>query len=174
LWPEAATVPLQETQMPKDERSNPDTDKKSMMVPILLATNVLSLGGGIALFFFASGSGAELVATEEPVDGPKQTKWAPTVDVGNFTINLANPGTSRYLKAVVKASVSSEQTKVEVEKRNAQLRDVIISYLSSLQLEETQGARAKEDIRENLRKRINNLLRTGEATDIFFTEFVTQ
>lgn len=161
--------------MAKEDQTAPETTKKSLLVPILLGTNALSLAGvGAALFLTTSQPAAKTPDAPAETPPPVEDKWGTTVDVGNFTINLSDPGSTRYLKAVVKAAVSSDQTKEEVELRNPQLRDVIISYLSSLQLRETQGARSKEDIRENLRKRINNLLRTGEVKDIFFTEFVTQ
>ncbi|MGF1510200.1 MAG: flagellar basal body-associated protein FliL [Myxococcota bacterium] len=151
--------------------------KKSLLVPILIGTNILTLGGVVAALLLA---GSSAPSTAEPLEGsdvpqePATVGAGITAEVGSFTINLRDPGSPRYLKAAIKAEVSSETTKEEVRDRDAKIRDVTISYLSSLALTDTQGARAKEDIRENLRKRINNILTTGEAYDIFLTEFVTQ
>lgn len=154
----------------------PQPTKKSLLVPILLTTNLLALAGIVVILvlgpkLWAGPAQAEPKPEEEIVES---ATLGPTVDIGNFTINLSDPGPPRYLKAVVKGTVSSERTKQEVEARNPQLRDAVLSYLSSLLLKDTQGARAKQTIRDNLRKRINNILRTGEVTDIFFTDFVTQ
>jgi flagellar FliL protein len=161
--------------------ANDDTPpaKKSPLVLILLATNVLSLAGvGAAWFLAPSIATPPAEAGEEEQEAEQEERdladIGVTVEVGKFTINLSDPGSPRYLKAKIQAAVSSESTKEEVKERNGQLRDVAISYLSSLSLSDTQGARAKEDIRESLRKRMNNLLRSGEVLDIFFTEFVTQ
>jgi len=154
----------------------PQPTKKSLLVPILLTTNLLAIAGVVVVLvlgpkLWAEPAPAEKSQEEEIVES---ATLGPTVDIGNFTINLSDPGPPRYLKAVVKGTVSSERTQQEVEARNPQLRDVVLSYLSSLMLKDTQGARAKQTIRNNLRKRINNILRTGEVQDIFFTDFVTQ
>ncbi|MEM1026230.1 MAG: flagellar basal body-associated protein FliL [Myxococcota bacterium] len=161
--------------------SSEEPSKKSALVPILIITNVLSLGGVGAVWFL----GPQVTAPAEANEGGEETEdpeaesasgadFGIPVAVGTFTINLADQDGPRYLKVDVKASVSSEKTKEEVEHREPQMRDITISYLSSLTLSDTKGARAKEDIRESLRKRMNNMLQTGEVEDIFFTEFVTQ
>jgi len=160
-----------------------EPSKKSPLVPILIITNVLSLGGVGAVWFLGPQTTAPAEAKEgegEGADGEAEggevTKpdFGIPVKVGTFTINLADQDSPRYLKVVVQAAVSSERTKEEVQHREPQMRDITISYLSSLTLSDTKGARAKEDIRESLRKRMNNMLQTGEVEDIFFTEFVTQ
>jgi len=161
--------------MAKAEEEAPPT-KKSILVPLLLTTNLLAVGGMVAVLILGPKLWAEASAPaknteEEPVES---ATLGPTATIGNFTINLSDPGPPRYLKTVVKATVSSERTQSEVEARRPQLRDAVLSYLSSLLLKDTQGARAKQTIRDNIRKRINNILRTGEVTDIFFTDFVTQ
>lgn len=162
--------------MANAEEASAQPAKKSLLVPILVTTNLLAIGGIVAVLVLGPKLWAQ--AADRPKEREEQivesATLGPTVNIGNFTINLSDPGPPRYLKAVVKASVSSERTQQEVEARNPQLRDAILSYLSSLMLADTQGARAKETIRDNLRKRLNNVLRTGEVTDIFFTEFVTQ
>jgi flagellar protein FliL len=160
-----------------------EPSKKSPLVLILVVTNVLSLGGVAAVWFLgpqmtapaeAQEGGSENGAGGVGDAGPRVADFGIPVNVGNFTINLADQDGPRYLKVVVQAAVSSERTKEEVEHREPQMRDITISYLSSLTLSDTKGARAKEDIRESLRKRMNNMLQTGEVEDIFFTEFVTQ
>jgi len=159
-----------------EEAQAPAAAKKSLLIPILLTTNLLAIAGIVVVLVL----GPKLWAQSAPAEGTEEqapveaASLGPTVNVGNFTINLSDPGPPRYLKAVVKATVSSQRTQAEVEARNPQIRDVVLSYLSSLLLKDTQGARAKQTIRDNLRKRINNILRTGEVQDIFFTDFVTQ
>jgi flagellar FliL protein len=154
----------------------PQPTKKSLLIPILITTNLLAIAGIVVVLVLGPKLWAQPTEPEKAEEEQlvESATLGPTVDIGNFTINLSDPGPPRYLKAVVKGTVSSERTQAEVQARNPQLRDVILSYLSSLTLKDTQGARAKQTIRDNLRKRINNLLRTGEIEDIFFTDFVTQ
>jgi flagellar basal body-associated protein FliL len=111
---------------------------------------------------------AEGAAAEVP-DGESRI-----TSLGAFVINLNDPGASRYLKAVIKADVSSAAVAIEIASREAQLRDTVIGFLSGLTLRETQGPRAKALIRESLTRRLNNLLTEGEVRQVYFTEFVTQ
>lgn len=98
----------------------------------------------------------------------------PVEMIGKFTINLADRTTSRYLRVVVSAELSSADTVEELKSRNAQLRHLTIAYLSSLKLKETQGAGALEELRGGLEKRFNNVLTTGTVRQVYFTDFVTQ
>ena len=98
----------------------------------------------------------------------------PTVKLGEFVINLNNPGQSRYLKLSLKVELDEPSTKGELRVRDAQLRDLIISYLSNLAIKDTYGARAKAVIRDNIRRRMNQILTSGEVKRVFFIEFMTQ
>lgn len=98
----------------------------------------------------------------------------PMVELGTFTINLNSMGDPRYLKAVLKAEVSSEEVGEEIKKREPQLRDMIISYLSSLTIKDTYGAKAKARIRDNIERRVNQVLVSGEVRRVFLTDFMTQ
>ena len=98
----------------------------------------------------------------------------PMVKLGDFVVNLNNPGQSRYLKISLRAEVSDSRTRDELRAREPQMRDVVISYLSSLPIKQTYGARAKAGIRDNIRRRLNQLLTTGEVKRIFYTDFMTQ
>ncbi len=141
----------------------------------LAVTNLLSLG---ALGWFVLVRGGDDAAAQTPLQPAEQpgqpVPAGPTVALGNFSITLADPGQNRYLKAVLKARVNGPEVSTELQDREPEIRDRVIDYLSSLTVKETQGAAAKQTIRANLEKRINNILRTGEVESIFLTEFVTQ
>ncbi len=117
---------------------------------------------------------------EAPADGEAKEKGSgsealgPTVMVGKFTINLNDPGQPRYLKSRIDVEVSSGATSDELKARKPQIRDLVLSYLSSLSIEATYGAKSKQEIRKNLKKRLNSVLTTGEIRRVFLTEFVTQ
>ena len=111
----------------------------------------------------------------EEVDMPSGSgDLGPTVKLGEFIINLNDPGNPRYLKISLKAEVSADEAKNELRSREPQVRDIVISYLSSLSIKETYGARAKATIRDNIQRRLNHILTTGEVKRVFFTNFMTQ
>lgn len=161
----------------QDNNANEQSGGGSKMLLIALAvTNLLSLGG--LAYFVVIGGGDEANATptemSEPEPAQPEEDLGPTVALGTFNITLADPGQNRYLKAVLKARMSNSDVLEEIDGRNPELRDRVIDYLSSLTVKETQGVRSKSTIRQNLKKRINNILRTGEVESVFLTEFVTQ
>lgn len=98
----------------------------------------------------------------------------PVAHIGTFTINLNEPGHPRYLKTMLDVEVDSSRAKDEVKARTPQIRDIVISFLSSLNLDRTRGAKAKVEIRRNLTKRINAVMTAGEVRRVFLVEFVTQ
>lgn len=160
----------------EDKKDKAAGGSNKMLLAVLALTNLLSLGGLAYLVLMQGGdtAAASVPAPDaEPEPDPSEPV-GPTAHLGTFSITLNDPGQNRYLKAVIKARVSSNDVLQEVEGREPEIRDRVIDYLSSLTVKETQGARAKSSIRENLKKRVNNLLRTGEIESIFLTEFVTQ
>ena len=197
--------------------------KKNKAVPILIAVNVLTLGGFGAFVLLGSNQPAEAASTEQVADsekagdakkgdakkgdakkgeekkGAKDAKDEPTEDevtraeaeaakaaskgggeigptaiIGKFTINLADRSTARYLRAVVKVELDSEDTAAEIKRRNPQLRHIAIAYLSSLRRKDTQGPGALDEIRSALERRFNHVLTSGAVKQVYFTDFVTQ
>lgn len=160
----------------QDKKENAGAGSSKALLAALALTNLLSLGG-LAYFVVLQGGEdavAALPAEESGSPQEQEVKSGPTAELGTFNITLNDPGQNRYLKAVLKGRVSSNDVLKEIEGREPEIRDRVIDYLSSLTVKETQGARSKSSIRENLKKRINNLLRTGELESVFLTEFVTQ
>lgn len=97
-----------------------------------------------------------------------------SVPLGAFVINLNDPMHPAYLKASLSAELANAELEVEVKSREPQIRDAVISYLSSLTLKETQGPVAKANIRDGVRRRLNNILTSGEVKQVYLTDFVTQ
>lgn len=161
--------------MADKDKNKKESGGSKMPLIILALTNLLSVG---ALAYFVLIEGGDEAAAGASVNIAAAASTAPelgpTTDLGTFRITLADPGQNRYLKAVLKARVNGAEVLEEIEVREPEIRDRIIDYLSSLTVKETQGSSSKAAIRENLQKRINNILRTGEVDSVFLTQFVTQ
>jgi flagellar FliL protein len=105
--------------------------------------------------------------------GPKPEKMGPIVDMDPFIVNLADTD-PRYLKLTVKVEVETAQTKQEVTERTPQIRDAILILLTSKDSQSLRPAAGKLQLRDEILERVNPLLSTGEAKNIYFTEFVVQ
>ena len=91
-----------------------------------------------------------------------------------FIVNLADQGRPRYLK--IKMSIESQEVKVneEYEKRLPQLRDSILTVLSSKTYGEISDSEGKNKLREEIILKLNRLLRGFQVRTIYFTEFMIQ
>lgn len=143
----------------------------------VLALLVLNLG--------ASGFGVFKALTAEPVHAapaPEQKHetnekvevTGPVVPLDPFVVNLNEIGTSRYLKVTMQAELIKPEAQGLLDKNKQVIRDSVLSYLSSLKLADTLGAESKDKMREEVMKRIAEVVGEGKVRRLFFQEFVVQ
>jgi flagellar FliL protein len=101
--------------------------------------------------------------------------FGPTYSLGEFTVNLADPG--RYLRVniVLELGSKSEELKEEVTKtRDYQIRDLIVVILSSERMESLATPKGKEMLKRKIVDNINRILKYGKIKNVYFPEFVMQ
>ena len=74
------------------------------------------------------------------------------------------------LEAVTKTLHGHRQE--EIEKRKAQVRDIIIIILSSKTYEDVSSREGKDRLRNEIKDTINSFLVQGKIANVFFTEFI--
>jgi flagellar FliL protein len=147
----------------------PKGGKKKIL--IIGAVLLLAIGGGGAYWWTASASGAEgEAAKEEDVERG-------IVKLDPFVVNLADVGTSRYLRVTIELLVKDAEVADELEKNRVSLtqaRSAILELLttqSSAELVKAEGKAAlRQAIKESVSKAVNHL----EVIDVLFTDFVVQ
>ena len=97
----------------------------------------------------------------------------PTYKAGDFTVNISNNNQISFVRASIVFELGDPELSKELDKRSSQIRDRIISTLrgQNEQILEEPGA---ETIKGIVRKKINELLISGEITNVWFTELVVQ
>lgn len=154
--------------------------KKSSMLLIVIGLVVVLLlaGGGGAVYFLvlkkpettAAGEGG---GAKEGATPKSATSLGETVELPPFIVNLSGEG-GRYIKTVLVMQVSSKAVKEELTNRAPQIKDAIISVLSSKTPDEVLTPEGKLELKLELVKRMNQTLSSGVVTELFFTEFVVQ
>ena len=91
-----------------------------------------------------------------------------------FVVNLLDPANLRYVNCRVELEVEDGPTVKEIKRREAQIRDVAIELLSNQPYEDVLGAAGKSRIREEMLVRFNRVLRDGQISRVYITEFVVQ
>ena len=153
----------------------------SKMVPLLLVVNMLLIGGVAFLVMKkpAAAPAAPAAAHEEsgehggkghkPSDAP-----GPMIKLENFVIQLKTSDTDRYVRVAFDLEIVNEQEKDAVTARLSQIRDSIIAYFSDRTLDELRGSSGMERTKEQLFKRLDELVGGRRLKAIYLTDFIVQ
>ena len=84
----------------------------------------------------------------------------PKYHLETFIVNLADPKGKRYLRLTMD---------LEME-----IRNTILMIIPTRTVEDIQSLEGKIALRDEIMTEMNNILKTGRVTNIYFTEFVVQ
>jgi flagellar basal body-associated protein FliL len=94
--------------------------------------------------------------------------------LGNFVVNLLDPGNVRYVNCRIEVEVEDSATVKEITARDALFKDAVISLLGNQTYEDLLGIEGKAQLREELIVRFNRMLPRGQIARVYITEFVVQ
>lgn len=145
---------------------------KKLLIIIVAAAVVLG-AGGFAGYKMMAGKGGGTGEHEEQKKEAENAKTA-IVAMDPFVLNLSEHG--RYLKITVQFEISDKAKEEIVKEKIPQLRDTIITLVSSKSLNSISSAEGKFQLKDEILYRANQVM--GMEKDIFknlfFTEFVMQ
>ncbi|MBW2302785.1 MAG: flagellar basal body-associated FliL family protein [Deltaproteobacteria bacterium] len=162
------------------EGGGEETQKKGLPLKLIIIVGLLVLllaGGAIAwkggmLDRFTGG--AEKAAETKKVVEAGKSDIGPIYSLDTFIVNLVDPQGKKYLKVKMELELSSEELRMEVEKRLPQFKDTIITLLSSKTYEDVSSLEGKLQLRAELMAMLNQYLTSGSIVNIYFTEFIVQ
>ncbi|MBD3401810.1 hypothetical protein GF420_02860 [candidate division GN15 bacterium] len=145
----------------------------------------------VATVFFMKGSsggdsadtGGDAHATTEQADDhgekPKKSGSHKAGDAIMYAINdiVVNPsgtGGSRFLSVSFGFELGSSQLGKEFEEREPLVRDALITILSSKSVAQLTDPKEKEIMRYQVKKRLEQLLKTDQLVGVYYTDFVLQ
>lgn len=94
-----------------------------------------------------------------------------SVDIPEVTTNLASDD---FIKISFKIETDSKKAKEELEKRDFQVRNIIIYELSEKKSEELQGKEGKMKLEETLKTKLNSLMQKGKVQKVYITGSLLQ
>lgn len=165
-----------------NEQEQPKKKSKFKLILFSLIVVFLVVAGFLAYLFLFSNNAAIQTETALPADATdvrttpaaKGSGIGPLYSFDTFIVNLADPGGIRYLKVSMQAEVDSNKVIEEIDKRNPQVRDLILTVLSSKTYAEVSTPQGKIALKQEIIRRLNLILTTGTVRNIYFTEFVSQ
>lgn len=163
----------------KKEGAEDESPKKRSIIK-LIGIGVVSLGlvGGGGYFGYKKfvAKKQEAVESEAPsrARASAASQIGPLFKMDTFIVNLSGDSGARYLKTTMQLELSDTQLTEELMGRNPQVRDLILTLLSSKTFGDISSTAGKFALREEMVSRLNEILSTGEVRQVYFTEFVVQ
>ncbi|MCC6850371.1 MAG: flagellar basal body-associated FliL family protein [Deltaproteobacteria bacterium] len=91
-----------------------------------------------------------------------------------FIANLADDGGRRYLKATFQIDFGGAEIPAAMQARLPQTRDLLLTLFTSKTFEEIRTPEGKQQLREEIIARVNQVLDRDLAKAVYFTEFIVQ
>ncbi len=147
-------------------------------------TGLFILIGGIALFLVL-GAVSFLVLPpginpfKRGGDSTKPTRTEPVVQghiysLESMIVNLADVDFPRYLKIKIDLESVAPKPHEEFDRRLPQLKDMILTLLTSKTYPEISDSDGKTKLKEEIIEKANGLFDTVKLKTVYFTEFVVQ
>lgn len=165
-----------------EDAATPGKAKKKGLKFAILGGIVLVVGAG--MFFLVTEVVAPMFDGEDAAEVDEEVVPAAAsvpgdgsglaYELGEIITNPAGTGARRYIKVSVTLEYANEAHKGELEKRAAFVKDVIIRELTSRTVDELTDPVSKDEMREGMVQRLNQLFSTDPITGVHFTEYVIQ
>lgn len=115
----------------------------------------------------------EKEAQEHEKEGDAEKSFVgQVIPLETFIVNLAGSKGRKVAKVNMELEVKGTPVQEEIDKRKAQVRDIIIIILSSKTYEEVSNREGKDNLRNEIKETINSFLVKGKITNVYFTEFI--
>jgi flagellar FliL protein len=160
-----------------------------LLIVVVVLLFLLVVGGAAAAYFMLNEDEAVLddanaatqskvvakpVAKQTSTRSTDYTKMGPIYPMDQFIVNLYNEGSSRYLKTTINFELSIPELSAEMDTKKPLIRDIVIKTLSAKTYEEISTIKGKENLKDELALKVNQVLTDGQINNLFFTDFVIQ
>lgn len=147
------------------------TEKKSKMNLLLLIGIIVAVAAaatfGVLLF---TGNGKA-----EPAKTAKSESAATAVySLDPFIVNIYDGQDMRYLRIKVEMGVAGEEAKTQMKAQEAQIRDAILTLLSSKTWQDLQTPQGKDQLKQQVMSSVSKIVPQGMVKQVYFTDFVVQ
>jgi flagellar protein FliL len=139
-------------------------NKPAIIMLILLI--IITLAGAALVVFVKQAD--QVSAQKEPsIDDILEA----SVDIQQITTNLKN---DNFIRVSFKIQTDGKKAKKELEKREFQVKNIIIQELSEMNPEDIQGREGQTHLQEMLKNKINEYMQTGKIVQVYITESLLQ
>jgi len=157
------------SEQPKNEPAKKGSGKKKIIIIISIALIFLIAGGVFAYTMFFSGKAQS--GGDQQKEEKSKTKTA-MMPLDPFILNLAEHG--RFLKLTIQLELGDAAFQPMVTEKVPQLRDAIITLVSSKSAEALSSPEGKFLLKDEILLRANQAVGKDVFKNLYFTDFVMQ
>lgn len=181
---EAAAARKTEEEAAGAAPARPRRDWTALLVALLTTINLGALGGLSVLlrnlWEKVNVVGTQLArvearqAAEVDAGAPKPLQpreYGVLYPLEGFLVNLPSDHGPKFLQTQIELELADPIVESELAKKNAAVRDSVIVLLSSRPYQTLREAAGLKQLREDVKKSINQLLTTGKVREVYFTQF---
>ena len=163
----------------KKKEGEETEEKKSgggaMKMVLMIGLPLILFQAGIAYFLISKIAQPQQavadVAEEEQDDSGEPGLLYMVPDV---IVNPAGTQGIRFLNITLALEFTNPDVEKELTEKEVQLRDILIGILVSKTLEDIDSSEEKDMLKEEIREKVNGLLKSGKIRKVYFSNFVMQ
>jgi len=119
---------------------------------------------------------AKIAEERKPTHGPTGKEFIPQelgvlYPLDGFLVNISSDRGPRFLQMKLELELDTPALEDEIALKRPALRDAIIVLLTSRNYAELRDPKGMRTLRNDLLKSVNNLLKSGQVKEIYFTQF---
>jgi flagellar FliL protein len=96
---------------------------------------------------------------------------AASVDIPEITTNLSS---GNIVRLSFKVETDSKKAKEELQQREFQIRDIIISELANMSADQLDGKEGMDKLKETVKTKTNELMHEGKVNKVYTTSYILQ
>jgi flagellar FliL protein len=112
-------------------------------------------------------------SSQAAVDTSNETRGT-ILMLEDVTVNLKGSRKSRFLRVSIGLEVDDDKLIAEIEMRKPEIRDAVITSISGRRVDELISVEGKEQLKAELKQRIDETLQEGNILKVYFSDFVVQ
>ena len=147
--------------------------KKTFLV--VGAVAVIAVAAAASYFFFGMNEAGSFFNGRPAHAEKEKQKPKQVVDLGDVVVNLADSGSTHYLRVtIVLEFFENKKLDEELKNKNHQVKDTIISLLRNKTAKDVQIPSNTEELKRQILEKVNELLDSGKVERAYFTEYLVQ
>ncbi len=104
----------------------------------------------------------------------KDEETTQIVVIKDIIVNPAGTNGTRFLVTTVGLEVPNTEAKNELEQKEVQTRDVLITILAGKRLEDLASPENKDSLRSEIQQSVDKILRSAKLKNVYISKFIIQ